>query len=106
MYPQPASCFNRFPRSRNPLYGCVDNWRRRNMITALRELLVVRAGMVASLLGTSLAASADPYPNQVVRIVVPFSAGSITDGLARILADKLAELWKQQVIVENRPGLP
>jgi tripartite-type tricarboxylate transporter receptor subunit TctC len=41
-----------------------------------------------------------------VRIVVPFSAGSITDGLARILADKLATLWKQQVIVENRPGLP
>ncbi|MTW17200.1 tripartite tricarboxylate transporter substrate binding protein [Rhodoplanes serenus] len=46
------------------------------------------------------------YPNQMVRIVVPFSAGSVTDGLARILADKLAETWKQQVIVENRPGLP
>ncbi len=42
----------------------------------------------------------------MVRIVVPFSAGSITDGLARILADKLSEMWKQQVIVENRPGLP
>ncbi len=37
---------------------------------------------------------------------MPFSAGSITDGLARIVADKLAETWKQQVIVENRPGLP
>ncbi|MEA2880035.1 MAG: hypothetical protein QOF14_5231 [Hyphomicrobiales bacterium] len=46
------------------------------------------------------------YPNQMVRIVVPFSAGSITDGLARILADKLSEVWKQQVIVENRAGLP
>ena len=42
----------------------------------------------------------------MVRIVVPFSAGSITDGLARILADKLATMWKQQVIVENRAGLP
>jgi tripartite-type tricarboxylate transporter receptor subunit TctC len=51
-------------------------------------------------------APAQTYPNQVVRIVVPFSAGSITDGLARILADKLAEIWKQQVIVENRPGIP
>ena len=47
-----------------------------------------------------------PTPAQTVRIVVPFSAGSITDGLARILADKLGEMWKQQVIVENRPGLP
>jgi len=51
-------------------------------------------------------ASAQSYPNQVVRMVVPFSAGSITDGLARILAEKLSDLWKQQVIVENRPGLP
>src|SRR5690349_6169959 len=61
----------------------------------------------AALLASALGASAQqPYPHQVVRIVVPFSAGSITDGLARILADKLSEMWKQQVIVENRPGLP
>ena len=61
---------------------------------------------VAALVASALAASAQTYPNQVVRIIVPFSAGSITDGLARILADKLGEMWKQQVIVENRPGLP
>jgi tripartite-type tricarboxylate transporter receptor subunit TctC len=46
-----------------------------------------------------------PYPNHVVRMVVPFSAGSITDGVARVLVDKLSDAWKQQVIVENRPGL-
>ncbi len=65
--------------------------------------------LLALLLAIPLAAQTAPaqnYPNQVVRIVVPFSAGSITDGLARILADKLTEMWKQQVIVENRPGLP
>lgn len=45
------------------------------------------------------------YPNQLVRIVVPFSAGSATDLLARAVAEKLGEKWKQQVIVENRPGL-
>jgi tripartite-type tricarboxylate transporter receptor subunit TctC len=61
---------------------------------------------VAALVGSALAASAQTYPNQVVRIIVPFSAGSITDGLARILAERLGEMWKQQVIVENRPGLP
>jgi tripartite-type tricarboxylate transporter receptor subunit TctC len=48
---------------------------------------------------------AQPYPNQTVRIVVPFSAGSNTDAQARVLADKLSQLWKQQVIVENRPGI-
>jgi tripartite-type tricarboxylate transporter receptor subunit TctC len=50
-------------------------------------------------------ASAQQYPNQIVRIVVPFSAGSNTDAQARILADKLSQMWKQQVIVENRPGI-
>src|SRR5215472_1500446 len=69
----------------------------------LRMISLALAGLFASALGAS---AQQPYPNQVVRIVVPFSAGSITDGLARILADKLAEVWKQQVIVENRPGLP
>ena len=59
-----------------------------------------------ALLAATSSASAQTYPAQTVKIVVPFSAGSITDGLARILAEKLAEMWKQQVIVENRPGIP
>jgi tripartite-type tricarboxylate transporter receptor subunit TctC len=50
--------------------------------------------------------SSEPkYPEQTVRLVVPFSAGSMTDLLARTIADRLSEPWKQQVIVENRPGL-
>jgi len=75
-------------------------------MTALRTTLLALSTVAATAFGGSLDASAQAYPNQVVRIVVPFSAGSITDGLARILADKLGDLWKQQVIVENRPGLP
>jgi tripartite-type tricarboxylate transporter receptor subunit TctC len=46
-----------------------------------------------------------PYPNHLVRIVVPFSAGSVTDILARVLAEKLAGTWHQDVIVDNRPGI-
>lgn len=56
-------------------------------------------------LATFGASAQQPYPNQLVRIVVPFSAGSATDLLARAVADKLGEKWKQQVIVENRPGV-
>jgi tripartite-type tricarboxylate transporter receptor subunit TctC len=69
----------------------------------LRSLLFGVAALAAA---CSTASAQGDYPNQMVRIVVPFSAGSITDGLARILADKLATVWKQQVIVENRAGLP
>src|SRR3954471_7992798 len=61
--------------------------------------------LAAALIAAAGSAQAQSYPTQMVRIVVPFSAGSITDGLARVLADKLAERWQQQVIVENRPGI-
>lgn len=47
----------------------------------------------------------DRYPSQTVRIVVPVSPGSIADAFARMIAEQLAATWKQQVIVENRPGL-
>jgi len=72
------------------------------MMPTLRVIPLALVALTAAVSG----ASAQTYPSQVVRIVVPFSAGSITDGLARILAEKLADIWKQQVIVENRPGLP
>ena len=51
-------------------------------------------------------AAAQAYPNRNVTIVVPFGPGSITDGLARVLADKLGVMWKQTIVVENKPGLP
>ena len=69
--------------------------------------LKIPAIIGAVLLACGSASRAEaPYPNRMVRIVVPFTAGSITDGVARILAEKLGGLWDQQVIVENRPGLP
>jgi tripartite-type tricarboxylate transporter receptor subunit TctC len=60
----------------------------------------------SALLSQAPEAAAQSYPNRTVTIVVPFGAGSITDSLARVLADKLGAMWKQSVVVENRPGLP
>lgn len=60
----------------------------------------------AAVFAFAVPASAQTYPNQSVKIIVPFGAGSITDTLARIIGDKLGTAWKQTVVVENRPGLP
>ena len=49
-------------------------------------------------------ALAQQYPAHVVRIVVPLSAGSASDTLARQIAAKMSAHWGQSVIVENRPG--
>jgi len=47
---------------------------------------------------------AQDYPNKPVRIIVPFTAGSATDILARTVGERLTELWKQTVVVDNRAG--
>jgi tripartite-type tricarboxylate transporter receptor subunit TctC len=60
--------------------------------------------IAAFLLLTLLPAAAQDFPTGVVRIVVPFPAGGGLDNMARPLADRLSKLWKQPVIVENKPG--
>ena len=44
------------------------------------------------------------YPTKPIRILVPFTAGSQTDLLARMMAPKMFEKWGQQVVVDNRPS--
>ena len=70
----------------------------------LAHLLVVLVA-AAGLIPAALAQDATKYPEQMVRLVVPFSAGSMTDLLARVIADKLQQRWGREVVVENRPGL-
>jgi tripartite-type tricarboxylate transporter receptor subunit TctC len=62
---------------------------------------LVAAGLA---LGLSASASAQDYPTRPVRIVIAFSPAGAIDILGRLIADKLSQIWGQQVIVENRPG--
>jgi tripartite-type tricarboxylate transporter receptor subunit TctC len=55
-------------------------------------------------LAASPAAAAQAYPERNVTIVVTSAAGALTDVLTRAVAQRLAETWKQGVIVENRGG--
>ena len=67
------------------------------------KLLSGFAVAVASMLSPS-SVSAQAFPSKPIRIVVPLSAGSQTDILARMIGQKMAETWQQPVVVENYPG--
>ena len=68
-----------------------------------RSFIQAAAGAAASLAAPALIAQ--EWPNAPVRIVVGFPPGGGTDALARVLSVKLTEMWKQQVIVENKAGV-
>src|SRR5437762_7648452 len=60
------------------------------------------AMMVAMLLGSG--AYAQSWPQKSVKFIVPFPPGGATDISARLLAQKLGEIWGQTVVIENRGG--
>lgn len=55
-------------------------------------------------LAQPVAWAADVFPNAPVHIVVPYAAGGASDILARLIGQRLGELWSQPVIVDNRVG--
>jgi tripartite-type tricarboxylate transporter receptor subunit TctC len=66
-----------------------------------RDVIALVAGAVVF---SSQARAADPYPSRLIKLVVPFPAGSATDVEARFLAEKVGVLLNQKFIVENKAG--
>ena len=75
--------------------GTVDIWSRsvRRLILALAILFAV--GGIAA---------AQTYPAKRITVIVPFGPGSGTDGVARIVTQRLAEVLQTTIVVENRAG--
>lgn len=69
-----------------------------------RILILVLACLSSAMLVPSLANAADPYPSKSVKVIVPFPPGGGADTLIRLIAPMTGDLWKQSLIIENRPG--
>lgn len=65
---------------------------------------LVTATLAAALAFASAAFAQDGYPNRPIRLVVPQSAGSGSDVVARMLSEKLSQDLGQSVVVDNRGG--
>src|SRR5438093_3723198 len=64
----------------------------------MKTILIALAALVP------LAASAQTFPTRPVRLMVPFPPGGATDIVGRMVAAKMQEVWRQPVLVENKPG--
>src|SRR4249919_96819 len=63
-----------------------------------------RAALFAAAFLFASGASAQTYPDRPIRVVVPFSAGSASDVVTRLVLDKMSAPLGQQFVIENQPG--
>src|SRR5271165_1981350 len=69
-----------------------------------RRRLVALAATFALAPSVTRKASAQDWPTRPVRIIVPYAPGGSTDVVTRITADRLSKIWREQAVVENKPG--
>jgi tripartite-type tricarboxylate transporter receptor subunit TctC len=67
----------------------------------MRTRLLIGALLLALAPAT---APAQTYPNKPIRVIVPYPAGGAVDIVARTLGNQISQDWKQQVVIDNRPG--
>lgn len=71
----------------------------------ITKAIFVVAGITAVAMNAPLAAAAQQqFPTKPIRLVVPFPPGAASDFLARVLGQKLGDIYGQQTVVDNRPG--
>jgi tripartite-type tricarboxylate transporter receptor subunit TctC len=81
-----------------------DKEEKRMKYATLQTLLMLAAAVLCAGANAHAASKEPAFPTQPIRVVVPFSPGSATDIIARIIGQKLAEAWGEQVVVDNRPS--
>ena len=65
---------------------------------------VILAAAPGALLAPAVVRAQGAFPDRTVRYVVPFPPGGLTDIMARLVGQKLSEIWGKPVVIENRAG--
>src|SRR5437870_479713 len=81
----------------------VKQTRRRDAM-AMMERTTLALALLSALALPSAPASAQSWPQRAVRVIVPLPPGIPTDLVCRLFAARLADRWRQPVVVENRQG--
>jgi tripartite-type tricarboxylate transporter receptor subunit TctC len=68
------------------------------------KIWLCAAAVMFGLPGASVYAQAQTFPNRAITLVIPFAPGGSTSIVGRVIADKMSELLKEKVVVDNRPG--
>ena len=84
-----------------------EKWLARNRIRG--DAMIVRMLLAAALWAGSALPAAGPahaqvFPTRPVKVIVPFPAGGPTDGMARVISDRLGAVLGQSIVIENRGG--
>jgi len=69
-----------------------------------RFLQIAFALLCSVIFVPSIASAGDVYPSKSIKVIVPFPPGGGADTLMRLIAPSVGELWKQSIVIENRPG--
>ncbi|MBK7661132.1 MAG: tripartite tricarboxylate transporter substrate binding protein [Betaproteobacteria bacterium] len=70
----------------------------------MRKIFTSLVALAALAVPAAASAQAPAYPSKAIKIIVPFAVGGIADTFARVIGQKLSDLWGQPVVVENRTG--
>lgn len=65
---------------------------------------LARVTIAGALLIAAAVAGAQPFPAKPLKLILPFPAGGPTDIVARLIGQRLSEVWGQNVLIDNRPG--
>lgn len=93
------------------LSGCYGSFVWKATVTRGLHILILAGAFFALVLAVSTTMAQTPsarraagYPNKAIRFIVPFAPGGGADLLARVIGQKLSEIWNQSVVIENRTG--